>query len=392
MRASELESREDFRGLLRETLARGWTAQFGAPTEVSAVPLGGAQLWRLQPLLTACFADGLGAAGRRFLRDGFAYTRSRWRRLPQWVLGSLLASSAGLRWTSEPCFWVRPGLPEPAARLALPGNRRVRTFDFAAGLSRTFVKAGFDPAFLRREAEARAKPGGPYLPVTAFDAEAGWMEEPLLQGFVLNRCPARLPFAEYERRAHEALREWQAPGLREVSGAEFAAARLEALRARLETLGARYGAAPGAPVARAAEALAARVARFGAVRLGPSHGDFQSGNAMVERGSGRVVLIDWEYAGERFCGYDFLVYGLGARRPGGLAERLADFLARGSVEGPRAYAEGLDEAGRREAAACFLLEELGFCAEQAASGPFKGWLPELPALAQVVERFMRTGT
>ena len=131
MNTAEMRSREDFDAVLFGTLQTAWSREQGQPVAVGAD--GPGQPWRFHPLHSAYTVAGASAAPRRFLANSVRYAMRRWRRPAQWVAGTALSASPGLWALSRPGFVVSPGIPGARDMVLLPGNQRIRLFDFSAG-------------------------------------------------------------------------------------------------------------------------------------------------------------------------------------------------------------------------------------------------------------------
>ncbi|MCA9674634.1 MAG: phosphotransferase [Myxococcales bacterium] len=389
MRYAEIAEREDVDAVVAATLSRGLSVWLDTTVNVQAHGERGQQWW-LQPLLSAYFVDGVSAAARRFLADQFRYTPRSSRALAQWLLGTALATGGGLRVSSRRAFTVAPGVPDAADLLLIPGNQRLRLLDFARGRSRVLLKEGFSPASCLTELEVRVDGHGPFPPILDHDPAGHWLEEPLLSGFTLPRCPPWRDRARDERRAITALDEYLATSAAPAEAGDYVAA----LRAEIAALAAGAARLPGAPtvaqVAALATALAARVEGSGELEVARGHGDFQAGNVFVEPGPDRVWLIDWESSGVRQRSYDALVYGLGSRAAAGLGARAARFVAEGGL-GPaaRLLRDTATPLARGRMTAFFLLEELVWALRQAHAGRYRAAPAGLAQLPGELAAFLR---
>src|SRR5690554_6299397 len=212
MRISQMKQREDFDEILVETLSRGWSEQFGHPVELSLkkpTATRDAQNWRLQPLLSMYCALSPTRKARHFLRDSFRFSPFFWRILPQWFLGTAATTSLGLYVGGQQGFWVTPQVENAESMVLLPGNQRIRVFDFSRGRVRTFLKVGFENGTMQTEIGMRAQ-DGPFTPILEFDADFTWFEEPILAGYDLTRCPPWFPKKRLIRKAFSALDNWAA--------------------------------------------------------------------------------------------------------------------------------------------------------------------------------------
>ena len=355
MRISQLQRREPFEAILKLTLERGWSEQFGSSVRVTTP----GSTWRVQPLLSAYFTAGVNREARNFLRDSFRYSPVGSRMVAQWLLGTVLTSKPGLKLSANSAFDVSPQLPNSEAIVIVPGNQRVRVFDFSQGLCRVFLKQGFSSVSM--ESEIRIRGGGnrgPFPRITAAGEGGAWFEEALLDAYPLPRCPPGIDRSQCERVAVSLLQAWLNGSKRSVDASIYIANVLAQARHDLADICERFGeswAGLGSVLDALAELGAART-----LELSQSHGDFQAGNIMVGRTDGRVTLIDWEHSAERSHTYDLLVFGLKSRASWGLAGRVKSALRKGVL--------GLRLDGR--SMALFLLEDLAWFLHESLSGPF----------------------
>jgi hypothetical protein len=366
MRISEMRAREDLDAIVHDTLAREFSERLGRTVRVAAKGRG--QRWLCQPLLSAYYTPRIGRAARNHLRDDFRWTPVA-RRVPaQFLLGTALASAPGLRVAARLGFVVDPPIPDADTLLVMPGNRRIRVFDFQRQVCRVLLKAGFTTRVMETELSIRgASLPGPFPPITRVAPDLRWFEEPLLRGAVLPRLPPWTRRAPLEARALAALGHYTAPTHHSVS----ASAHLDSLSARIRLAAAevqeRYGPDAAVP-ARHLGALEALAATAETLTVGLTHGDFQPGNIFVVAGHQDVLIIDWEHAATRLAAYDALVFGLGSRSALGLAAR-----AFGFVHGTRIPAglvpAAADPAWRLATLAVFLLEDLLFYLDESVEVP-----------------------
>lgn len=355
MRISELKAREDFLGILVQTLEQSWSVALGRPVRVTAAPASG-QLWVVNPVLSAIHTRGVSRRARSFMADAFRYTPVQWRIAFQFALGTTAASTLGSRLLSRPLFTVAPEVPGATDLVIVPGNQRVRVFDFQRGVTRVLLKAGFDCASLTREVELRENASREtlFVPITGSDVAAGWFEEPIIDGWTLPRCPPWKDRTGYGRTALLLLRNWLEMSARDIDAGEYASGLLE----RLADASERAPLTEQSVVRESLLRLAATAGGMGRVAVAVGHGDFQPGNIMVEKRHGRVRLIDWEYSGVRSIHYDGLVYGLCARTTNWV-DMLLQYVESGSLgHADLLLGGGRDSGWRRSVAALFVLEEL----------------------------------
>jgi hypothetical protein len=374
MRLDELTQREDFWGIFVATMRQAWGEMLGSPVDISIGPHGEGQLWRVHPVLSAFFSEAPSSAVRRHMRDSFRFTSVAWRMVPQLVLGTGLATSTVLRISSRPAFRVRPSIENAGEMLIVPGNRRVRLFDFTSRVSRVHMKCGFDHDAIRAEVAIRGDGRtGPFLPIMRYAADHSWFEEAIFDGYALARCPPWLPREQIASRALSALEAWSgAATVSYLSSEEIINALLGSLS---ENTAATQHLQLRTDLAALAASLAESAQRLGEVERVPSHGDFQPGNVLIDRRGTQIAIVDWEFSATRAKHYDRLVFGLASRAPLGLASRMVRFV---QGDGAPSLAALPKRRGWRIArCALFALEELEWRLSSCINAPFRAAPPGL---------------
>jgi hypothetical protein len=370
----ELAEQEDFESVLIATLAEGWTEQYGQEFRVTAaVARGPVQQWFLEPTMTTLYTKDVTRAVRRFMMDRFRFTPVTARAPFQWLVGTALGSRARLYINKRVVFGVDPPIPRAANVLIVPGSRRVRIFDFSAGLSRSLLKRGYPVEAVSNEVTVREGRGGPFPPLFRRAADQTWFEEPIIDGYPLPRCPPWWPRQRYATEILDTLREWSSVEAEKVPAPSYAEELARRISAGQAELLDRFRDVP-LPDPAFLELLMEAAGSTGELELVQSHGDLQPGNIHVQRTPRRVFLIDWEYATRRSRAYDFLTYGLRARYPSGLGARMLEFI---SEPATRLTLQHLSLASREERAsslALFLLEDLERSISDSIHSPYK----ELP--------------
>ena len=372
METWEIAEQEDFVAVLIATLSKGWADQYGESFEITggSSPLSGQQ-WFLQPTFTTLYTSDMSRAARRFIMARFKFTPVAARAPFQWALGFTLGSRIGLKLRGQRLLWVHPHVPGAANVLIVPGSRRVRTFDFTSGLTRSFLKAGYPVDAIANEAAVRGIQGtGPFFPVTEVGRDNTWFEEPIVDGYPLPRCPPWWPREHYAGRALQALDEWLGRDTLEISAGARAETLVTQIEARQQELlqGFPEAVLPGATLL---ESLAEGAERLGDIELARTHGDLQPGNIHVARDTRNVYLIDWEHTDRRFRSYDFLTYGLRARYPIGLGPRILRFIREQPTEMAFEHLPRSSQPERAATVALFLLEELNRSVTDAANAPYR---------------------
>jgi len=390
MRVAEMKAREDFDVLLMETLSQGWTQQYDTPIVVSGTSQGRDTAFRYHPFLGAYYTNRLGARGRRFLRDAIRFTPNRRRLLAQWIATDILGNKAGLRFLSQTGFWVAPPMANIDQWVVIPGNQRIRVFDFSRMKTRVFLKDGFEPATMLREIALRGSgKHGPFQSLDDFCPSGSFLEEPILDGWDLNRIPPWIKRNRLQNQARKTLLRWLERTEEFVERRAYVDDLVVQLQAATEEIRERYGDV--IPLAMSwIEALEEFTHVLpDSLRIAQTHGDFQWGNVFYCRGEDSTVLIDWEHSGRRSFYYDLFTEALEARRftldSDTFVRRLRSYLKGTRLGSP---IDSIGGGKRVGLLAVFLLETLYFFMAESLSGPYKT-PPE--ALLGVVKQWILIG-
>lgn len=370
MRVSELKEREDFDRIFLESLPRLLELYGSVGVQVLRPVNSGDQTWLLQPFLTACYVPHASSRVRRFLNESIAYTSSGLRAPFQWIFACGLSTKLGLGLTGQPCFSLSNPIPAARELLIVPGNNRVRLYDFVRQRCLVMQKTGFSTAGMRREIEARTSVPGFCLSVLRHGGDYSWLEEPIFDGYALARCPPWLPRHNLESNALRTLYHHTLERGRHISSDEWFENLSHRLNAGLAKLPHQWGSS-GHRLRSAIGRLGRAMMGMSHVYVGETHGDMQPGNVLVSRSGEDLRIIDWESAAERLSYYDVLTYQLGARRGRRIVKEVRR-LVNGGESSEECFRLPRGARERRAVVATFLLEDLLWLVESELSGPFHG--------------------
>jgi hypothetical protein len=213
-----------------------------------------------------------------------------------------------------------------------------------------------------------------------------WFREAYITGTPLNRLPDATQLNRAAAQAFEALQKlWQATA-EEVDTVQYASQLAERVQQTASTITLLTDADRNG-LRRTCKQLQQRIERLATeqpyLRTVLTHGDCQPANILVNGQD--IWLIDWEYADRRIAGYDELVFGLQARSPAGLSERLEGWVKDGTLAGLQTAASKGDkytDNTRELVAAIFLLEELALHMTESANPLFTRLGPTLATIQQ----------
>ncbi len=350
MKAGELIKQEPFAEIFTATLSRFLTLRFGGEWQVSwnaTAQSSRAQSWLVNLNINAIFQTNVSGDALENTRREYATSVTAWKR-PLQQFYFWLATKAAPRFMAHAFVEVEPSIPGADQCIIIPGTHKIRFIDTAKCISYCHLKTGSSQAHFQAEIEAREFAAGKGLPVPRILERLSdcCIAEQMVVGTPLNRLASRTERAEGFRRAIKAMEPLYQSTARRESLADYAkdvVCRIEAMtviRSEIASTGSL------ALARRLAGTLGHVDQRIELVR---SHGDFQPGNILYDRGD--VWLIDWEYSGERQRLYDHMTFSTGVRFLKNLAARII------------AYAGTFTDAAQLLQLHLFLLESILFDCE-----------------------------
>ncbi len=375
MRISLLQKREPLGRIVEETLSDFWTEAFGIPYELKWTDgiaalrrrrrhLG--QKWNCNQYINSIFIPEIDQAAFGPIRQEFRRSQIPWKRPLQrayvWMachplLGSILAGAS---------MEVSPAVPNADSQLIVPGNHKIRILDHRLGLAYSILKSGFDGRFMIRELEAREQLGMSDLPVPKIreiGAKKNWFSEDYISGTPINRLVDRRFAKTVELQAIDSISRLAHATTIEISQSTYV---LKSASEACRLLSQNHLLSDEEKMLwmKVIGSLVSRMEPHWmkserTMRTSLSHGDFQSGNILVEQD--RFWLIDWEYSSRRQFGYDLLVIALRSRSSKGLASRLMNFVEKGldpEFQGKFSTDVFVTKAEREWSVSLFLLEEI----------------------------------
>lgn len=358
MKVAEMQRRENFSDILCSTLEKGWMAQYDSDIAISTQGTKNGANWFLNRQLSAVFPENVSEEVRTFLRNGFRYSPVRFRMPMQWLFGTLISTSVGLYLSAQPIFSVNQHLQDQSKLLVVPGNQRIRIFNFVSNKSRVLLKKGFDSRTMINEINIRGKGGGgPFFQIETWAEDCSWFEEPFIDGFSLPRTPFGVDRVGLESISFAKLKNW----LDQSEITEDAHPYVDELEKRIRhyvdcVLLPNYND-HASVLLESVKSLSEIGKRFEKLPSAKTHGDFQSGNILITHDLSEVYIIDWEHSRRRFKYYDQLVYLLRSRWPHGLKQRINIFLAN-PIDDFRTDNFHASRDWRQMAIAVFLLEDI----------------------------------
>jgi len=322
MKLKQLQARESYDSSLKTNLTSLLSLRH-PNILIQSFSESAAQHWFRHVLYDVYVPSQFCAEGRAWLARLYGKSPKLNRAVPQW----LICQSARLplfdRAYLRPAFSTNIDLGNAA--MIMPGNQRFRLFDFQNHTTLVATKNGFSTDCIKREIEFRGRRDLPdfVLPIRPLGADA--YEEPLLDAVPINRLWTKKSEKCAQSQLLHVIQSLAACDQTTVCGAQYAPKLMVLFDVAFAHAQKRFLGLDPSALNRPFKFANACIASISEISLSRSHGDFQPGNVLLDSDD-RLNLIDWEDTDIRTASYDAMVYCLGARNPGGLAERVHNFL------------------------------------------------------------------
>jgi hypothetical protein len=391
MRVSEMCQRESFHEIFDDTLSTWMSMHYGKEVSVSSNEPNKGQIWLYHPFLSAYYTSDCSKMVRHFLRDMSRFTPVVWRRIPQWIYVSSICTPLGINLFGKGKLTISPSINGSSDLVILPGNKRIRIFDFNAGSSWVISKKGFDTAGMKAEICTRLLFNDPgTLPITDYADDYSWLKEPILNGFPL----PRLPFSAerrgvIERQSVSYLAKLLNGSHKTVLVEHYGRDLITSIVKKSEKVQNRYNVSCN-KIIKFSELILNTYVETREVVVSDTHGDFQPGNIMYDKQTDQIYIIDWEHCKQRSCYYDFFTYHLKSRAGGGLASRYAESFSWSDILLNEKQLPVSEEF--LSYISLFALEELDWYLSESLAGPFNfpsmglaNYIKEIPSILQIFE-------
>lgn len=304
----EMLFREDIYGIMEQTLKEYYQKVHNADVEVKVEKSVFKNFYVIYPRLGVAMARIPSTGVLRDIYSQFNVQGNWIRKLAAWgyitvcVLTCGLLGSRTLR-ISNKAFHDRKVY-------IMPCNRKIRIFNYREGYVDAILKVGFYDNNFKNELKYRRKPEFDFIPGLLKCGER-WYREFIIKGVGL----VRLPEPKYTEKVEEIkklLTSFYVVHLHEVEANEYGLKLAEYIESKLPILKERKHI-------ETTEYIRTVIGKcLGVIRQNDtvipmvvSHGDLQTGNILIENGTGKIFIYDWETAGERSVWYDmgrFLLY------------------------------------------------------------------------------------
>ncbi|MFA5623687.1 MAG: phosphotransferase [Bradymonadales bacterium] len=328
MRIAELKQRENFHSLFLASIEQLFKS-LEPDLALCEEPQLAFQQWYYHPFYGVFVQREFSKTGRRFLYDSMRHSPARWRCVAQRIAAQTLHYAPTFEALLRPAFALNGAIKSAKHAMILPGNQRIRFFDFEQMYCRVHRKVGFSENSLKNEIRIRQRLVGRYasiLPITSLSPDLAYFDEPLIDFQPLNRYHQKLRTHDLIQRIANELFAIAKNDEQIVQAKQYSENILAKLWIKGDNLDKRWPGLSSQKLRLFWEACAKLASYQGEVHLALTHGDFQEGNILLAKNHHDFAIIDWEDAKIRFALYDALCYVLAARRPKTLCARAKQYL------------------------------------------------------------------
>lgn len=332
---SELLKRENFGLIIEETLERFLSVNGAAYTVrwlekhpiLQKLKFRKNHIWLCNIYTNAVFLpDSEKLVFEPLIRE-FSASLIWWRVIFQKIYVYLSFSKVFGPFLCHKALKIVPEVSASTKKIIIPGNHKIRVLDYNDMLCYSIMKSGYPDQFLKNELAIRIRMEelNITLPqIVSTDLVKNIVCEKIVIGTPLNRLKI-IEQKNYLEIAVQMIEKIVSHTKKEINVSDY----LQQLKIEIKkhvNVSTCISDDTKKSLLTIVEDLNSRVGDGLTKKFTVSitHGDFQPGNILCCNEN--AVLIDWEYAGERQCGFDLLVYLLKSRSPRGLAERMQKYL------------------------------------------------------------------
>ncbi len=355
------------------------------------------------PFINLIFPENPGELVIDFIRESYSNTPLYYKRFFQKIYIRLITNIKIGRYLCTHFVEINPSLPSNNNLVFLGGNNRIRMLDLKAMITWDILKWGFNKKYVLSELAVKNQPGSwpfPYLRSVAKDGT--WYESEYVHAVSLNRLDykkSKLPFLVNSLKT---LESWLDLSVM-TSNFETYVGNITKEIIKLVKNAPLFSENDCIMIHKWLVIIERSLQKQGNysnifVEIAVGHGDFQSGNILVDS-TENVWIVDWEHSQIRQFAYDYFVFALQSRYPKGLTYRIQEFIHN------KTYFEKLlpyipshlqnilaDKRLREVSLLLFLLEELLWNIQENANSMFTcqsgSWLllqKEMPQVFKMLE-------
>ncbi|WP_288275587.1 hypothetical protein [uncultured Prevotella sp.] len=362
-----LLTREDYYGILKDTLQRYYTQRYGDGIEVGYEPKTGAAELIMNPRLGMIFQPFPPRKPRKYLYRSYNIRGNIVKNIAAKVFVFLSTHSRNL-FTMQKKLYIYPAGMIKRDMMICYLNRSIRIFDFEEGKTVSIQKETFTSKFFQNQLQFRNGNNYSYIPpITAYGEN--WFEENILEGKSLARETDKDKFTAGENQALASILELVKRKIELADSKAYITDIIEGCRQFLTGAKETKGINTINEATNYLELLSTVLVQAPEkLPLAESHGDLQAGNIWLEEK--KAWIIDWETHAKRSIWFDVTTLIFGTRYYGGI-RTLTSKLKEDGLKETMLHGQQCDW-NARSMVALFLLEDLLFYLEDMMELPGQG--------------------
>lgn len=350
--------REDYYGILKNTLQRYYNQRYGEGIEVGYEPKEGAAELLMNPRLGMIFEPYPPRVMRNYIYRSYDIRGNMVKNLAAKAFVFVSTHTRSL-FTMPKKLYIYPSIVVKKETMIAYLNRSIRIFDFKEGTTVSIQKDSFTSKFFQNQLQYRTKKPCDYIPpITAYGDD--WFEERILEGRSLARETDSNKYNEGAKTILSIIIDIAKATTELKNTKEYVEDIVKTCNSLLskakDTKGINTFDSAITYLKRLSSVLSDAPAT---IPLAESHGDLQAGNVWLEKG--KVWIIDWETYAKRSIWFDTTTLLFGTRYYGGI-KKLVGRLNDGSLKQTMLQGQHCDW-DVSQMVALFLLEDLLFYLE-----------------------------
>lgn len=341
MKIQQLLKREPFGEIIEKTLSKFLSDYYKATYKVTWKKhiifrtskrghLNNKSIFYCNPYINLIFSETPGELVIDFIRENYTNTPLYYKRFLQKIYIRLITNIKIGRYLCTHYVEISPSLPSCKNIVFLGGNNRIRMLDLEAMLTWDILKWRFDQKYILSELAVKNQPGSwpfPYLRSVAKDGT--WYKSEYVHAVSLNRLDYKKNHLPFLVSSLKTLESWLDLSVL-TSNFETYVGNITKEIIKLVENAPLFNENDSIMIHKWLGIIGRSLQKQEnclniSVELAKGHGDFQSGNILVDS-TENVWIVDWEHSQIRQFAYDYFVFALQSRYPKGLTRRIQEVI------------------------------------------------------------------
>lgn len=362
-----LLTREDFYGILKNTLQRYYTQRYGHSIEVGYEPKPGAAELIMNPRLGMIFLPCPPRMPRKYLYRSYNIRGNVVKNIAAQAF-VFLSTHSRILFTMPRKLYIYPADMVKRDTMICYLNRSIRVFDFEEGKTVSIQKETFTSKFFQNQLQFRKDTKYDFIPLITTCGD-NWFEENILEGKSLARETDKDKFTAGEHQALTSILELAKETREQADSKAYIAEIIESSSQFLTGAKDTKGITTFKKATEYLNLLSTVLAQAPEkIPIAESHGDLQAGNIWLE--GEKAWIIDWETHAKRSIWFDVTTLVFGTRYYGGI-RTLTSKLKEDGLKETMLHGQQCDWNASLMVA-LFLLEDLLFYLEDMMELPGQG--------------------